>query len=40
MVEIETESKIPICRKFLANSKWHVIPEPRAILLGAAIWRI
>ena len=38
MVEIETRCKIPIWRTF-GRIQWHVIPEPRITLQGAATWR-
>jgi len=39
VVEIETRCRILIWRTF-GRIQWDVIPEPTAILLGAAIWRI
>ena len=39
MVEIETRSRIPIWRTF-GWIQWHVIPEPRITLQGAATWWI
>jgi len=39
VVEIETRCRIPIWRTF-GRIQWHVIPEPRVILQGAATWRI
>jgi len=36
---IETGSRIPIWRTF-GRIQWHVIPERRATLQGAAAWRI
>ena len=38
-VEIETRCRIPIWRTF-ERIKWHVIPEPRITLWGAATWWI
>ena len=38
-VEIETRCRIPIWRKF-GRIQWHVIPEPRIALQGAATWWI
>jgi len=35
MVDIEIGSKIPIWRTF-GRFQWHVIPQPRATLQGAA----
>ena len=37
MVKIETRCRIPIRRTFGRNP-WHVIPEPRITLQGAATW--
>ena len=37
MVEIETRRRIPIWRTF-GRVQWHVIPEPRVTLQGAATW--
>jgi len=37
--EIETRCRIPIWRTF-GRIQWHVIPEPRIILQGAATWWI
>ena len=39
VVEIETRCRIPIWRTF-GRIQWHVIPEPRIALLGAATWWI
>ena len=39
MVEIETRCRIPILRAF-GRIQWHVIPEPRMTLQGAAAWWI
>jgi len=39
VVEIETRCRIPIWRTF-GRIQWHVIPEPRIILHGAATWWI
>jgi len=39
MAEIETRSRIPKWQTFW-RIQWHVIPEPSAILQGAATWRI
>jgi len=39
MVEIETRCRIPIWRTF-GRIQWHVIPEPRITLQGAATWWI
>jgi len=39
MVKIETKCRIPIRRTF-GRIPWHVIPEPPAILQGAATWWI
>jgi len=39
VVEIETRCRIPIWRKF-GRIQWHVIPEPRITLQGAATWWI
>jgi len=39
VVEIETRCQILIWRTF-GRIQWHVIPEPPAILQGAATWRI
>jgi len=39
MVKIETRCRIPIWRTF-GRITWHVIPEPRIILQGAATWWI
>ena len=36
---VETGSRIPIWRTF-GRIQWHVIPEPRVTLQGAATWRI
>ena len=38
-VEMETRCRIPIWRKF-GRIQWHVIPEPRITLQGAATWWI
>ena len=38
-VEMETRCKIPIWRTF-RQIQWHVIPEPRITLQGAATWWI
>ena len=38
-VEIETKCRIPIWRTF-GRIQWHVIPEPRITLQGAATWWI
>jgi len=38
-VEMETRCRIPIWRKF-GRIQWHVIPEPRVTLQGAATWWI
>ena len=37
MVKIETICRISIWRTF-GQIKWHVIPEPRITLQGAATW--
>jgi len=37
VVEIETRCRIPIWRTF-GRIQWHVIPEPRITLQGAATW--
>jgi len=37
MVKIETGCGIPIWRTF-GQVPWHVIPEPRITLQGAATW--
>ena len=39
VVEIETRCSIPIWRTF-GRIQWHVIPEPRFTLQGAATWWI
>jgi len=39
MVKIETRCRIPIWRTF-GRIPWHVIPEPRITLQGAATWWI
>ena len=39
MVEIENRCRIPIRRTF-GRIQWHVIPEPRITLRGAATWWI
>jgi len=39
VVEIETRCRIPIWRMF-GRIQWHVIPEPRITLQGAATWWI
>ena len=39
IVEIETRCRIPILRTF-GRIQWHVIPEPRITLQGAATWWI
>jgi len=39
MVEIETRCRISIWRTF-GRIEWHVIPEPRITLQGAATWWI
>ena len=39
VVEIETRCRIPIWRTF-GRIQWHVIPEPRITLQGAATWWI
>jgi len=39
VVEIETWCRIPIWRTF-GRIQWHVIPEPRITLQGAATWWI
>jgi len=39
MVKIETRYRIPIWRTF-GRIPWHVIPEPRITLQGAATWWI
>ena len=39
VVEIETRCRIPIWRTFW-RIQWHVIPEPRITLQGAATWWI
>jgi len=39
MVRIETRCRIPIWRTF-GRIPWHVIPEPRITLQGAATWWI
>ena len=39
VVEIETRCRIPIWRTF-GRIQWHVIPEPRVTLQGAATWWI
>jgi len=39
VVEIETRCIIPIWRTF-GRIQWHVIPEPRITLRGAATWWI
>ena len=39
MVKIETRCRIPIRRTF-GRIPWHVIPEPRITLQGAATWWI
>ena len=36
---METRCRIPIWRSF-GRIQWHVIPEPRITLQGAATWRI
>ena len=36
-VEMETRCRIPIWRTF-GRTQWHVIPEPRITLQGAATW--
>jgi len=38
-VEMETRCRIPIWRTF-GRIQWHVIPEPRITLQGAATWWI
>jgi len=38
-VEMETRCRIPIWRTF-GRIQWHVIPEPRMTLQGAATWWI
>jgi len=38
-VEMETRCKIPVWRTF-EGIQWHVIPEPRITLQGAATWWI
>jgi len=38
-VEIGNGSRIPIWRMF-GRIEWHVTPEPRVTLQGAATWRI
>jgi len=38
-VEMETRCRIPVWRTF-ERIQWHVIPEPRITLQGAAIWWI
>ena len=37
VVEIETRCRIPMWRTF-GRVQWHVIPEPRITLQGAAAW--
>jgi len=39
VVEMETRCRIPIWRTF-GRIQWHVIPEPRITLQGAATWWI
>ena len=39
VVKIETRCRIPIWRTF-GRIQWHVIPEPRITLHGAATWWI
>ena len=39
VVKIETRCRIPIWRTF-GRIQWHVIPEPRITLQGAATWWI
>jgi len=37
VIEIKTRCRIPIWRTF-GQIQWHVIPEPRITLQGAATW--